>query len=74
MLKLSFGSSKTLVFAVLAAAVIAVLAFNSVEPSEATVEARERPAQAARCHTEEVPLDEGYGVSRMAERRVCDGL
>ena len=24
------------------------------------------------CHTEQVPLDQGYGVSRFVERRVCD--
>jgi hypothetical protein len=34
------------------------------------VEAREEPAQTV-CRNVEVPLDEGYGISRMELRSVC---
>jgi hypothetical protein len=43
-------------------------------PSSATVEAHGGTGKAAACRTEQVALDEGYGVSRIAERRVCEDL
>jgi hypothetical protein len=42
-------------------------------PQSLTVDAREKDASALpqNCRIEEVLLDEGYGVSRKEERRVC---
>ena len=42
-------------------------------PRAGDVEARESTLSldAGNCHTEEVQLDEGYGISRKEERRVC---
>jgi hypothetical protein len=42
-------------------------------PRSLTVDAREKDASALPqgCRIEEVLLDEGYGVSRKEERRVC---
>lgn len=74
MLKLSFGLSKTLVLFAIAAAALFVLAAAATMPSSATVEAHESSGKTPVCHTEQVALDEGYGVSRMVERRVCDDL
>ena len=54
------------------AALVLAAVFATVPPA-GRLEARERTAHTA-CHTEEVPLDQGYGVSRVAERRGCDDL
>jgi hypothetical protein len=42
-------------------------------PRSGDVEARESDASinAKNCHTEEIALDEGYGVSRKEVRRIC---
>jgi hypothetical protein len=40
-------------------------------PSASSVEARE---DGVSCHTVEVAIDEGYGVSQTETRKVCDGL
>ena len=43
-------------------------------PRSGELEARESNAvvRAQNCHTEEVLLDEGYGISRKEQRRVCE--
>ncbi len=48
-----------------------IVALFATMPSAGQLEARERSARVP-CHTEQVALDQGYGVSRMVERRVCD--
>ena len=64
---------KTVVlFGCVAGALIIAAVFATMPPA-GRLEAHERVSHAA-CHTEEVSLDEGYGVSRVAERRVCDEL
>ena len=65
--------NKTIVLFGLAALALVMAAVFATVPPAGRLEARERTARTA-CHTEEVPLDEGYGVSRVAERRVCDDL
>ncbi len=42
-------------------------------PRSGDVEARENgtTARMENCRVEEVPLDEGYGVSRKEQRRIC---
>ena len=63
--------NKTLMlFGFAALAMIAVAVFATM-PSAGQLEARERTTHTP-CHTEQVALDQGYGVSRMVERRVCD--
>jgi hypothetical protein len=47
------------------AAILALGAFALIGPQSARVEARED------CASREVPLDEGYGVSRIEVREVC---
>ncbi len=63
--------NKTVVLFGLAALAMIMAAVFATMPPAGRLEARERTARVA-CHTEEVPLDQGYGVSRVAERRVCD--
>ena len=63
--------NKTIVLFGLAALALVLAAVFATVPPAGRLEARERTAHTA-CHTEEVPLDQGYGVSRVAERRVCD--
>jgi hypothetical protein len=70
----SFGLNKTLVLFGLAIVAIIAAAIVATMPSSGTVEAHERTAKSTPCHTEEVALDEGYGVSRVAMRRVCEDL
>jgi hypothetical protein len=58
------------VFGVLAGLVLlAALYFNA--PGAGRVEAREDASPAPDCTTVEVPLDEGYGVSRTLTRSAC---
>ena len=54
-------------------AVLGMIAFAVIVtmPTAGRLMARER-APRAPCHTEQVPLDHGYGVSRFIERRVCE--
>jgi hypothetical protein len=73
-LKFSFGLSKTMVLFAIAAAALIVAVTAVTMPSSATVEAHGGTGKAAACRTEQVALDEGYGVSRIAERRVCEDL
>lgn len=63
--------NKTVVLFCLAALALAVVAVFVTMPPAGQLMARERTARAI-CHTEDVPLDRGYGVSRVVERRVCD--
>ena len=65
--------NKTVVLFGLAACAMIVAAIVATMPSAGRLEAHERSAYRS-CHTEQVALDEGYGVSRMAERRVCNEL
>ena len=63
--------NKTFVlFGLVALAIIMAALFATVPPA-GPLAARERTAQHP-CRTEQVSLDEGYGVTRIAERRVCD--
>lgn len=54
-------------------AVLGMIAFAVLVtmPTAGRLMARER-APRSPCHTEQVSLDQGYGVSRFVERRVCD--
>ena len=63
--------NKTIALFCLAALALIVVAVVTTMPSAGQLEARERAARAP-CHTEDVALDQGYGVSRFVERRVCD--
>ena len=63
--------NKTVALFCLAAFALVVAAVVATMPSAGQLEARERTHHAA-CRTEQVALDQGYGVSRMVERRVCD--
>ena len=65
--------NKTVVLFGLVACAMIVTAIVVTMPSAGRLEAHERSTYRS-CHTEQVPLDEGYGISRMAERRVCDEL
>lgn len=67
----SLSLNKTVVLFGLAALAIIVAAMFATMPPAGRLEARERAARAP-CHTEQVSLDQGYGVSRVVERRVCD--
>lgn len=63
--------NKTFVLFGLAACALVAAAIFATMPTAGRLEAHERIARAP-CHTEQVSLDQGYGVSRLAERRVCD--
>ncbi len=63
--------NKTVALFCLAAVAMIIVALFATMPSAGQLEARERSARVP-CHTEQVALDQGYGVSRMVERRVCD--
>lgn len=67
----SLSLNKTFVIFGLAACLLIVTAIVATMPSSGRVEARER-AYHGPCRTEEIALDEGYGVSRTVQRRVCD--
>ena len=60
-------------FVLFGIAVLGMIAFALVftMPTAGRLMARER-AKLSPCHTEQVSLDQGYGVSRFVERRVCD--
>ena len=70
----TFGFNKTLVLFAMAVAVIVGAAIVATMPSAGTVQAHESSLRTPPCHTEQVALDEGYGVSRMVTRRVCEDL
>ncbi len=63
--------NKTVALFCLAALVMIAVALVATMPPAGQLEARERSARVP-CHTEQVALDQGYGVSRFVERRVCD--
>ena len=63
--------NKTFVLFGLAALALIVAAVFATMPPAGQLMAHERTARSL-CHTEDVPLDQGYGVSRVVERRVCD--
>ena len=70
----TFGFNKTLVLFCLAVVAIIAAAVVATMPSAGTLEAHEGHVTRPPCHTEQVPLDEGYGVSRFVTQRVCDDL
>lgn len=63
--------NKTLILFGLVAGALVLTAMFATMPQSGRLEARERTASAP-CHTEEVSLDQGYGVSRIVQRRVCE--
>lgn len=63
--------NKTLVLFCLVVGALIMTAVFATMPSSGRLEAHER-APHSPCHTEQVSLDQGYGVSRVVERRVCD--
>ena len=60
-------------FVLFGVAVLGMIAFAIIAtmPTAGRLMAREQTPRLP-CHTEQVPLDQGYGVSRFVERRVCD--
>lgn len=73
MAKNTLSLNKTVVLFALVAFAITMAAVFATMPSASRLEARERAPQGT-CHTEEVSLDQGYGVSRVVEKRICDDL
>lgn len=67
----SLSLNKTLVLFALAALAIVIAGMFATMPPAGQLEARERSTRAP-CHTEQVSLDQGYGVTRVVQRRVCD--
>jgi hypothetical protein len=67
----SLSLNKTLILFCLVACALVITAIFATMPQSGRLEARERTS-APPCHTEQVSLDEGYGVTRVVERRVCD--
>lgn len=63
--------NKTLILFCLVAGALVITAIFATMPQSGRLEAHERTVQAP-CHTEQVSLDQGYGVTRVVERRVCD--
>ena len=63
--------NKTLILFCLVVGGLIMTAIFATMPQAGRLEARER-APNPPCHTEQVSLDQGYGVSRVVERRVCD--
>lgn len=63
--------NKTLVLFVVASVAMIGAAIFATMPTAGPLQAHERTARAM-CHTDEISLDQGYGVSRVVERRVCD--
>ena len=60
-------------FVLFGAAVLGMIVFAVIAtmPTAGRLMAGER-APRSPCHTEQVALDQGYGVSRFVERRICD--
>ena len=63
--------NKTVILFCLVVSALIITAIFATMPQSGRLEARERTVQSP-CHTEEVSLDQGYGVSRVVERRICD--
>ena len=63
--------NKTLVLFGLAVLALIVTAIFATMPPAGQLQAHERAARGL-CRTEQVALDQGYGVARGVERRVCD--
>lgn len=63
--------NKTAILFALVAGALILTAIFATMPQSGRLEAHERTARAT-CHTEQVSLDQGYGVTRVVERRVCD--
>ena len=63
--------NKTFVLFGVAALGMIAFAIVATMPTAGRLMARERTLRAP-CHTEQVSLDQAYGVSRFVERRVCD--
>jgi hypothetical protein len=70
----SFGLNKTVVLFGIVVMIIVTVAIIATMPPAGTVEAHESATRAPLCRTEQVALDEGYGVSRFVVRRVCEDL
>jgi hypothetical protein len=66
--------NKTVVLFAIAVAAMIGVAMVATMPSDGTLEARESTIKTSPCHTEQVALDEGYGVSRFVTRRVCEDM
>ena len=71
MAKNTLSFNKTFVLFGFAALALIVAGFLATMPTSGQLQAHERMARGL-CHTEQVSLDQGYGVSRVVERRVCD--
>lgn len=65
--------NKTFLMFGLVAVGIIVAALVATIPPAGRLMAREQTTRRT-CHTEQISLDQGYGVSRIVERRVCDDL
>ena len=63
--------NKTVVLFGIAVLGMIMFALVVTMPTAGRLMAGERTARSP-CHTEQVPLDQGYGVSRVVERRICD--
>lgn len=63
--------NKTMILFALVAGALMLTAVFATMPQSGRLEAHERGIRSP-CHTEQVSLDQGYGVSRVVERRVCD--
>ena len=67
----SLSLNKTFVLFSLVVVAMTLVAVFATMPQSGRLQARERVARSP-CHVEQVPLDEGYGVSRFVDRRICD--
>ena len=63
--------NKTLILFGLVVGALILTAVFATMPQAGRLEARERTTMPP-CHTEQVSLDQGYGVTRIVERRVCE--
>ena len=63
--------NKTLILFGLVLSALIITAVFATMPQSGRLEAHERTVQPP-CRTEQVSLDQGYGVTRVVERRVCD--
>lgn len=52
-------------------AIFAIATFGVPATGDSAISKNEPPKTAAGCSVEELPLDEGYGVSRTFVRRAC---
>ncbi len=69
---IAVSRSKLLALAGLAACALSSVVLVATS-SAGKLEAHERSAPLS-CHVEQVALDRGYGVTRVAEQRVCEEI